>query len=164
MRQSDTLRDTLRKPTLLSMTGEYTGTGTIQQTHRRVWPAMRRGLFGKCPSCGEGRLFRAYLKVEDECASCGQELHHHRADDAPPYFTIFISGHIIIPLMILVERFWAPALWIHMALWLPLTVILCMALLPPIKGALVGLQWALRMHGFAGEDDDPVNAPPTHAA
>ncbi len=120
---------------------------------RRVWPAMVRGALGKCPNCGEGRIFRAYLKVVESCAHCGQELHHHRADDAPPYFTIFISGHVIIPLMILVERYWAPAIWIHMAMWLPLTLFTCMALLPPIKGALVGLQWALRMHGFAGDDD-----------
>jgi len=123
---------------------------------RPLWPAMVKGLRHRCPKCGDSSLFRAYLKVVDSCTSCGQELHHHRADDAPPYFTIFVSGHIIIPLMIVVERFWAPALWVHMAIWLPVTLIMCMALLPPIKGALVGLQWSFRMHGFE-YDEEPAD-------
>lgn len=130
---------------------------TASQAARPLWPAMMKGLRHRCPRCGKGALFSAYLKVVDSCENCGQELHHHRADDAPPYFTIFVSGHIIIPLMILVERIWEPALWIHMAVWLPLTLIMCMALLPPIKGALVGLQWAFRMHGFE-YDEEPTDA------
>jgi uncharacterized protein (DUF983 family) len=120
---------------------------------RQLWPAMLKGMKLKCPKCGDGSMFGSYLKTVDSCGNCGQELHHHRADDAPPYFTIFISGHIIIPLMILMERLWEPALWIHMAIWLPATVIMCLAMLPPVKGSLVGLQWAFRMHGF--EADEP---------
>ena len=131
-------------------------TSTPDQPVRPLWPAMLKGFTSRCPNCGEGSLFSGYLKVVDSCDSCGQELHHHRADDAPPYFTIFISGHIIIPLMILVERFWAPALWIHMAVWLPVTLIMCMALLPPVKGALVGLQWSFRMHGFEYDEEPPA--------
>ncbi len=127
--------------------------------HRRVWPAMKRGFFGKCPNCGEGAMFSAYLKVNDSCPACGQALHHHRADDAPPYFTIFIAGHVIIPLMIVVERLWAPEIWLHMAVWIPLTLAMCLMLLPLTKGALVGLQWALRMHGFDGSEDDPALVP-----
>ena len=115
----------------------------------RSWTqAILRGLKWHCPSCGKGRLFGKYLKVSDRCASCGEELHHHRADDAPPYFTIFIVGHIVIPAMLIVEKMWHPQLWIHMALWLPLATILTLAILPGVKGAVVGLQWALYMHGF----------------
>ena len=127
---------------------------------RPVWAAMWRGLRGACPKCGHGKLFASFLKVNESCPACGEELHHHRADDAPPYFTIFIAGHILVPLVLGVERLWTPALWVHMALWLPVTLALCLALLPPVKGALVGLQWALRMHGFDGPvrdlDGEPV--------
>jgi uncharacterized protein (DUF983 family) len=84
----------------------------------------------------------------NSCPACGEELHHHRADDAPPYFTIVIVGHIVVSLVLLVEMTYRPPLWVHMMLWLPLTVALALLLLPAVKGALVGLQWALRMHGF----------------
>ena len=110
--------------------------------------AIRRGLMGRCPNCGKGKLFRAYLKVVDSCAVCGEDLHHHRADDAPAYFVILIVGHIIVPVALAVETAYAPSYWLHAALWLPLTVGMSLYLLQPIKGALVSLQWALRMHGF----------------
>ena len=63
----------------------------------RVMSAMKRGALGRCPACGRGRgrLFGRYLKVVDRCAECGTELHHHRADDLPPYLVIFIVGHLI---------------------------------------------------------------------
>ncbi len=119
---------------------------------RSVAQAMARGAQLRCPSCRKGRLFRSYLKVRDACATCGEELHHQRADDAPAYFTVFIVGHIVVSLILSVEMTLRPPLWLHFALWIPLTVMLSLLLLPPIKGALIGLQWALRMHGF-----DPDN-------
>jgi hypothetical protein len=73
------------------------------------------------------------------------------ADDAPPYFTILIVAHIIVPLMLMFEQRLQPPEWQHMALWPPLTVLLCLWLLPRIKGVLIGLQWARRMHGFGSE-------------
>ena len=115
---------------------------------RSVAQAMLRGAMLRCPACGVGAMFRRYLKVADHCPHCGEALHHHRADDAPPYFTIVIVGHIIVSLVLSVEMAYRPALWVHMALWLPLNVILSLLALPPIKGALVALQWALLMHGF----------------
>jgi len=93
-------------------------------------------------------MFRRYLKVVDACPHCGEELHHHRADDAPPYFTIVIVGHIVVGLVLAVEMAYRPPLWVHAALWLPLTLILALTVLPIVKGALVALQWALLMHGF----------------
>jgi uncharacterized protein (DUF983 family) len=115
---------------------------------RNVFQAMMRGARGHCPSCGNGSLFPNYLKVTDKCPSCGEALYHQRADDAPPYFTILIAGHLIVPLLMAFELALKPPLWVHAAIWLPLTVVLCLALLPLVKGAIVGLQWALYMHGF----------------
>lgn len=110
--------------------------------------ALRRGFLGRCPNCGQGRLFRAFLKVADNCPACGEELHHHRADDAPAYFNIVIVGHIVVPLTLAVESAFAPEYWVHLALWLPLTLGLSFGLMQPIKGAIVGWQWVHRMHGF----------------
>lgn len=119
---------------------------------RGIFPAMLKGARGRCPNCGEGRLFRRYLKVADACPVCGEALHHHRADDAPPYFTILIAGHLLVPLLLMFERALTPPLWLYIALWGPLTILVCLALLPPVKGAIVGLQWALYMHGFDPDD------------
>ena len=120
-------------------------------TERPMGEAMMRGWRARCPACGQGRMFGRYLKVNDTCPSCGLELAGHRADDAPPYFTILIVGHIIVPLMLLLEQHAQPPEWVHMALWLPLTLLLCLWFLPHIKGTLIGLQWARRMHGFGSE-------------
>jgi uncharacterized protein (DUF983 family) len=125
---------------------------------RSVFNSILRGLSLRCPACGRGRLYRRYLKVADQCPSCGEALHHHRADDAPPYFTIAIVGHIVVGLLLVVEIAYRPPLWLHAAIWLPLTVILALVLLPPIKGALVGLQWALLMHGFDPEYKDELDS------
>ncbi len=117
---------------------------------RNIAQSMWRGLRTRCPHCGEGGMFRAYLKVADECSSCGEVLSHQRADDAPPYFVMMIVGHIIVAAVLGVEIEYAPPLWLHAAIWIPLTIALSLALLPPVKGAIVGLQWATRMHGFGG--------------
>ena len=120
---------------------------------RDTWSSLLRGFLQRCPACGVGRLYRAYLKVQEDCPHCGEALHHQRADDAPPYFTILIVGHLIVPLVLMLEQQAHPAIWVHYALWLPLTLALTFALLPRIKGAIVGLQWANRMHGFGGQPD-----------
>ncbi|HKA65245.1 MAG TPA: DUF983 domain-containing protein [Methyloceanibacter sp.] len=123
--------------------GEPRSTG-----ERSVLLSLLRGTRLTCPACGKGAMFRRYLKVAETCPACGEALHHHRADDAPPYFTIVIVGHIVVGLVLAVEMAYRPPLWLHAALWLPLTVLLALLILPPVKGALVGLQWALLMHGF----------------
>lgn len=121
---------------------------------RPLWPAMWNGWRHRCPSCGEQTLYRAFLKVADACSNCGCELHHHRADDAPPYFTIFIVGHIVVPGALWLERWQHPETWVHWMIWIPMILVLIFLLLPRVKGALVGLQWALRMHGFGNENED----------
>ncbi len=116
---------------------------------RDVWQSIRRGFMGRCPACGEGKIFGRYLKVNAACPHCGEELHHHRADDAPPYMTIFVVGHVIGTMMLLVEEFWPDApIWLHAMVWPTLTLMLSLWLLPRMKGALIAYQWALRMHGF----------------
>jgi uncharacterized protein (DUF983 family) len=126
---------------------------------RPIFGSLLRGALLKCPACGKGAMFRRYLKVADTCPACGEELHHHRADDAPAYFTIVIVGHVVVSLVLVVEMAYRPALWVHAALWLPLTVLLTLLLLPSVKGALVGLQWALRMHGFDPNSKEEVVEP-----
>jgi uncharacterized protein (DUF983 family) len=110
--------------------------------------AVLRGIRGRCPHCDEGRMFRAYLKVTDHCPACGEALHHHRADDFPAYVVIVIVGHIVVPLVLAVETQFAPPYWVHMALWPTAVLGLGLALLQPVKGAIVGLQWVFGMHGF----------------
>ena len=131
---------------------------------RSVWQSLLRGARSLCPACGKGAMFNRYLKVADHCRHCGEALHHQRADDAPPYFTIVIVGHIVVSLVLAVEVAYRPPLWLHAALWLPLTVLLSLALLPIIKGALVSLQWALLMHGFDPEAEEDSYEPFDDAA
>lgn len=131
---------------------------SLTPSERSVWTALWCGCRCRCPACGIGRAFRAYLKVVDRCDACGEDLSHQRADDAPAYFTMLIVGHVVVGGVLMLERAVAPEIWVHMVLWLPLTVGMSLVLLPMVKGALVGLQWALRMHGFA-VDGEPTSRP-----
>jgi uncharacterized protein (DUF983 family) len=128
----------------------WTNSAVSGVPQRPVFRSLMRGGVFACPNCGSRTLFSSYLKASHVCPACGEELFHHRADDAPPYFTILIAGHIIVPLLMAVELAYSPPLWLHFLIWLPLTAALCLALLPMTKGAFIGLQWALRMHGFEG--------------
>jgi uncharacterized protein (DUF983 family) len=124
---------------------------------RNVWTALKRGFRGRCPRCGEGRLFRAFLKTADNCSVCGQDFTPHRADDLPAYLVIIIVGHVVVPLALVIETNYSPPLALQLSIYLPLTLFGSLALLQPVKGAVVGLQWALRMHGF---DDTPADGVP----
>jgi uncharacterized protein (DUF983 family) len=128
----------------------------VSTASRGAWLSLRRGLMGRCPNCGIGKIFKSYLKVNDRCPHCGEELFHHRADDAPPYFTILIVGHVVGAAMLTVEEIASDLpIWLHAIVWPSLTLVLSLVLLPMIKGALIDYQWALRMHGFetAGAKD-----------
>ena len=115
---------------------------------RPLMAEVARGLLGRCPCCGKGRMFGAFLKVKDRCEVCGEELYHHRADDFPAYIVIFLVGHMLVPAVLSVETNFAPSYWVHLMLWLPPTLILTLGLLQPVKGAVVALQWRMGMHGF----------------
>ncbi len=122
---------------------------------RDVWQALKRGFRGRCPRCGEGKLFRAFLKVDSACSVCGQDFTPHRADDLPAYLVIVIVGHIVVPLALMIETDYAPPVALQLAIYLPLTLVASLVLLQPVKGAVVGVQWALRMHGFDEENPEP---------
>lgn len=139
------------------------GTSPEAPSQRSVQSAMLRGAACRCPACGQGKLFFRYLKVADTCPSCGEVLGHHKADDAPAYFTMVIVGHIVIGGLLAVEKAFAPDTWVQLAIWLPATLVMSLLLLPVVKGSLVGLQWALRMHGF-GVGPDPAAPAPDPAA
>ncbi|MFI5031856.1 MAG: DUF983 domain-containing protein [Reyranellales bacterium] len=111
--------------------------------------ALKRGFLGRCPNCGEGHLFRAFVKVADHCEKCGEPFRCHRADDFPAYLVIVLVGHIVVPLAMWVEIAYMPAYWVHAMLWGPLILGLALGLLQPVKGAVVALQWQTGMHGFA---------------
>ena len=122
---------------------------------RPLVQSVLRGLKGRCPHCGEGKLFARFLKPVESCASCGEEMFHQRADDLPPYLSIFIVGHIVVAGYMIGETAVELSSWQHLAIWVPITVALTFAMMQPLKGGVVGLQWALRMHGFGGEEKDP---------
>ena len=132
---------------------------SVSTEKRDVWTAMKRGFRGRCPRCGEGKLFRAFLKVGSNCSSCGLDYTPHRADDLPAYLVIVIVGHIMVPVILWIETDYSPPVWLQLSIYLPLTLFASLALLQPVKGAVVGFQWALRMHGFdenAAPDIPPV--------
>ena len=122
---------------------------------RDVWTAMKRGFRGRCPRCGEGKLFRAFLKTADHCAKCELDFTPHRADDLPAYLVIVIVGHIVVPTILWIETDYSPPVPLQLAIYLPLTLILSLLLIQPVKGAVVGVQWALRMHGFDENNPEP---------
>ncbi len=121
---------------------------------RQLGQAMRRGFLGRCPCCGEGRLFGAFVKPVEACAACGEAMHHQRADDLPAYLVILIVGHINVGLFMGFEAATTLSTWQHLAIWVPATILFALVLLQPVKGAVIGLQWALRMHGFGGHGDE----------
>ena len=114
---------------------------------RSTAAADERGLRLRCPACGEAPAFRGYLKVVERCRRCGEQLGQIRADDFPPYLTIFVVGHIVVPLLLLAEQKWAWPLWTQMAIWPAVTLVLSLLLLRPIKGGVLGLMWSLRLAG-----------------
>ena len=132
----------------------------VPEQDRSAWSGLGRGLRQVCPACNEGALYKSYLKVNDACPKCGTELHHHRADDAPPYFVMTITGHVIIGGILMFEKMYQMNPWLQLAIWSPITILLTLWLLPRIKGALIGYQWALKMHGFGGNVDDDVTFAP----
>lgn len=122
-----------------------------------AWPvppmgtALWRGVRGLCPACGQTHLFRGYLRVVDDCSHCHAPLGLIRADDLPPYMTIFVVGHIVIPSMFMVDRAYDPSDLLQAAIWVPVTLALCLGLLRPIKGATVGLMLKLGLLKARGD-------------
>ena len=121
---------------------------------RPLRPALLRGWHRRCPNCGAGPMMRGYLTVRDSCPACGEALHHQRADDGPAYLTILIVGHLLAPVLLFTYSTWRPDPLPFAVVLSVATVALSLYLLPRLKGGLVALQWAKRMHGFGGVLDD----------
>jgi uncharacterized protein (DUF983 family) len=114
--------------------------------HPPLLTAIGRGLLGRCPACGQSHIFNGFLRVATECTNCHAPLGLARADDAPPYFTILLTGHIVVPLMFVVDRMTPePSVLTMSLIFLPLTFLLALGLLRPIKGGTVGLMLTLNM-------------------
>lgn len=113
-----------------------------QAQARPFGEGFRRGLSGRCPNCGEGRLFSGYLKVEPCCEACGHDLTVYRADDGPAYFTILIVGHLIVAPLLCFSFIWTWNPVLVLALTLPPILLSTLILLPRVKGAFIGGQWA----------------------
>jgi uncharacterized protein (DUF983 family) len=119
---------------------------------RSLGEAVRRGLVGRCPACGRGPLFRGYLKLNSACKVCGEDLSHARADDAPAYLTMLVVCHLVgAGVLFSDEVFPQMALTTVALFWLTVTLVASLLILPRMKGAVVGQQWALCMHGFGGD-------------
>lgn len=115
---------------------------------RSLWKAIGNGVMCRCPNCGKGKLFRSYLKINDTCSECGEKLSSALADDFPPYIAIFIVGHLLIGWMLHAEMSGPVDPMLYVWTMIPAAIVLPLIMLPSIKGAVVGLQWANFMYGF----------------
>jgi len=118
---------------------------------RPLGRSIRRGFFGRCPNCGEGRLLAGYLKVRPACPVCAEDLSHNRADDGPAYLTVLIVGHVMAPTLLFVFTRFRPEPLTLITIFASGAVALSLALLPRLKGMLVGIEWSRRMHGFGAD-------------
>lgn len=109
--------------------------------------AILRGALGRCPRCGKGRILHHYLKVVDKCSGCGEAYGHFRADDAPPWLTILVVGHVTVPIILALEQTVQLPLWLGLAIYLPLITLLTLAVLPRCKGVILALLWATKAEG-----------------
>lgn len=112
-----------------------------------VYAAMRRGFRRRCPKCGQGLLFDGYLKPRPACDRCAADTGQIYTADIAPYFTILLVGHVVVPLLLLTEQQIHPALWVQVAIWPTLALVLTLWFLPRVKGCIMGLMWALGMRG-----------------
>ncbi|MCK8463873.1 DUF983 domain-containing protein [Aliiroseovarius sp. S1339] len=120
---------------------------------RDLKPAMKKGWSKRCPNCGTGKMFQGYLKVQDTCTVCGEDLYHHRADDGPAYLTILVVGHLMAPLLHITYVNFVQEPMMLASIFTVGTVAASLYLLPRFKGFMVGFQWAKRMHGFKHDRD-----------
>ncbi len=115
--------------------------------------ALRRGVVGRCPACGKGPLFAGWLRVASVCSACAAPLGLIRADDAPPYFTVFIVAHVAIGALVATDRLVSLAVSTEMMIFLPGTLALTVLLMRPVKGITVGLMMKLGFMKPAEEQD-----------
>jgi len=109
--------------------------------------ALVRGVLGRCPRCGQGRLLHHYIKLVDGCSVCGEPYGHFRTDDAAPWLTILVVGHMTVPMVLICEINFQLPMRLALAIYLPLIVGLAAIMLPRCKGMLAALMWAVKAEG-----------------
>jgi uncharacterized protein (DUF983 family) len=103
--------------------------------------SVLRGLIGRCPRCGRGRLFSGFLTVAPGCETCGLDYSFADAGDGPAVFVILFAGFLVAGAALVTEALFAPPFWVHALLWGPLAVLACLGPLRPLKGLLIALQY-----------------------
>ncbi len=127
---------------LLTDTATTTGTPASKPTLKpALWAAIRKGLKSRCPDCGKGKLYRAYLKPVATCSECGHEWENVRADDGPAWATMLIVGHLIGPIAVAMILNPVMPLWASLIVLPLITFAMCLTLLPAIKGAFMAILW-----------------------
>jgi uncharacterized protein (DUF983 family) len=121
------------------------GMSELQRPVPSVFVGLARGVKHRCPNCGEGALYRRYLKVEPVCEACGHELGSYPADDGPAYFTILLVGHLVVAPLLFFPWVWEASPWIVAPLTLIPLAVMTLLLLPRVKGAVIGALWAIRL-------------------
>lgn len=111
------------------------------QTYYPPRSPLSTGLACKCPRCGQGPLFDGFLKVAEACKVCGLDLSKQDSGDGPAVFIIFILGMIVVPLALLLEANFAPPMWVHIAIWPVVILAGALAMLRPMKGVMIALQF-----------------------
>ncbi len=110
--------------------------------------ALSAGLRCRCPACGQGPLFEGFLKVRQPCPVCGADVSAHDSGDGPVAFIVLIAGGLVVGLALLTEVKYQPPVWLHLILWLPLAVLVVLALMRPFKATMIALQYKHRRHDF----------------
>jgi uncharacterized protein (DUF983 family) len=110
------------------------------------------GIACRCPNCGEGALFSGFLTVTERCDACGMDLRAADTGEGPAVFIILIVGIVVGFSALITEVAFHPPVWLHLILWLPLTLILCLALLRPFKGVMLAMQFHHKASEAGGKD------------
>jgi len=134
------MAEAARKQPPLPFLGDRKPMSQDRAPHTLVDPA-KAGLRGRCPRCGEGRLFSGFLTVALRCSNCDLDYAFIDSGDGPAVFVILIIGFIVVGLALWLEVTVGPPLWVHFLLWLPLTLILSLPLLRSLKGLMIALQY-----------------------
>lgn len=114
-------------------------------------PSLKAGLVGRCPRCGDGKLFDGFVTLAPSCRVCGLDFAFADSGDGPAVFVTLLAGFVIVGIALLVEVYWEPPYWVHLVVFLPLTLIVCLGMLRPLKGLLIALQY--RNHAEQGRFD-----------
>ena len=107
-------------------------------------PPVATGLSGHCPRCGQGKLFSGFLTVAPRCQSCGLDFKFADAGDGPAVFVILLAGCLVLGAALWLELKYEPPFWVHLVVSLPLTLVVCLGMLRPLKGVMVALQYRNR--------------------